>query len=115
MLRLTLLKAACAAIIFGFSLSSLAAETPKVQIPQNEQTPGITAQSAQLVQVDINTADAATIAATLDGIGMVKAEEIVAYRSMFGNFSSIDELLEVQGIGAVTLDKNRSRILIGKN
>ena len=63
-------------------------------------------------QVDINKADALTIAEMLVGVGMVRAEEIVAYRSMFGNFRSIDELLEVPGIGAATLEKNRSRITL---
>jgi competence protein ComEA len=66
----------------------------------------------QAVQLDINSADAATIAAALEGVGMVKAEEIVAYREMFGNFSSIEELLEVKGIGAATVERNRHRILV---
>lgn len=68
--------------------------------------------SVQLQQVDINSADAATIAANLEGIGMAKAREIVAYREMFGSFRSVDELLEVNGIGAVTLERNRHRIQI---
>ncbi len=72
-----------------------------------------TAESEQqLQQLDINSADAAAIAATLDGVGMVKAQEIVAYREMFGHFRSVDELLAVQGIGAATLEKNRHRIVV---
>ena len=63
-------------------------------------------------QVDINKADARTIAEMLVGVGMVRAEEIVAYRTMFGNFRSVDELLDVPGIGAATLEKNRSRITL---
>jgi competence protein ComEA len=70
------------------------------------------AATQQQVQLDINSADAATIAAALEGVGMVKAEEIVAYREMFGNFSSIEELLEVKGIGAATVERNRHRILV---
>lgn len=64
--------------------------------------------------LDINSADAATIAEALDGVGLVKAQEIVAYREMFGNFESVDELVEVQGIGMATVEKNRHRIVIGK-
>ena len=99
MSRWILLKAACAALIIAFSPLLAAAESPQ------ETT-------QQYTQVDINKADAATIASTLDGIGMVKAEEIVAYRTMFGAFASVDELLAVPGIGEATLEKNRSRIVI---
>lgn len=71
--------------------------------------------SQQVVLLDINTADAASIAAALDGIGLVKAQEIVAYREMFGKFESVDELAEVKGIGAATLEKIRHKIAIVKN
>lgn len=67
------------------------------------------------VLLDINAADAATIAAALDGVGLVKAQEIVAYREMFGKFQSVDELAEVKGIGAATIEKNRNRIVIVNN
>ncbi len=60
--------------------------------------------------ININSADAQTIAETLIGVGMVRAKEIVAYREMFGQFETIDELMEVQGIGAATLDKNKHLI-----
>ncbi len=64
---------------------------------------------------DINSADATAIAAALDGIGLVKAQEIVAHREMFGKFRSIDELAEVRGIGVATVEKNRLRIVIVNN
>lgn len=60
--------------------------------------------------ININSADAQTIAETLIGVGMVRAKEIVAYREMFGEFKSLEELMEVQGIGTATLDKNRHLI-----
>ena len=62
--------------------------------------------------VDINTADAATIAATMEGVGMVKAQAIVAFREMVGKFQSLDQLLEVRGIGPETLEKNRHRLTV---
>ncbi|MDO9317601.1 MAG: helix-hairpin-helix domain-containing protein [Gammaproteobacteria bacterium] len=65
-----------------------------------------------LNKVDINTADAATLALALDGIGMAKAQEIVAYRELNGEFKSIEELAEVKGIGEATIAKNRDRIII---
>lgn len=63
--------------------------------------------------IDINTADAATLAAVLDGVGEAKAQAIVAYREEHGPFESVDQLAEVKGIGLKTLEKNRDRISIG--
>lgn len=60
--------------------------------------------------VNINNADAATIAASLDGIGMSKAQAIVAYRHAHGPFKSIDDVGNVKGIGGKTLARNRDAI-----
>jgi competence protein ComEA len=62
--------------------------------------------------VDLNSADAESIAANLDGIGMAKAQAIVAYREQHGAFNSLDDLLQVKGIGAKTLDRNRDMITL---
>jgi len=70
------------------------------------------ADAGEVAQIDINTADAAAIAAALDGVGLVKAQEIVAYREMFGAFKTVDELMEVKGIGPGTLARNRDRITL---
>ena len=102
MSTLKLFRAACAAMLLIFAPFSFAAQAP------DETT-------QQIAQLDINHADAAAIAAALDGVGLVKAEEIIAYRTMFGNFQSVEELLEVPGIGAATLEKNRQRIVISAN
>jgi competence protein ComEA len=63
-------------------------------------------------KVNINTADAATLAAVLNGIGPAKAEAIVAYRSENGPFRSADQLAEVRGIGLATVEKNRDLIVV---
>jgi competence protein ComEA len=52
--------------------------------------------------VNINTADQATLE-TLPGIGPVTATAILQWRDQHGSFSSVDELLEVDGIGEATL------------
>jgi len=62
--------------------------------------------------VNINTADAPTIAKALNGIGIKRAEAIVAYRSTHGPFKSVDELAKVDGIGKATIEKNRANIII---
>ncbi|MDW8479060.1 MAG: ComEA family DNA-binding protein [Xanthomonadales bacterium] len=63
--------------------------------------------------VDINRADASELAAALVGVGMKKAEAIVAHREQHGPFKSADELVKVKGIGLATVERNRDRILVG--
>jgi len=63
-------------------------------------------------QVDVNTADAETIAAELNGVGLSKAKAIVEYRAKHGPFRTVDDLSLVKGIGERTVDKNRSDIQV---
>ncbi len=64
--------------------------------------------------VDVNTADAATIADVLVGVGLQKAAAIVRYREEHGRFSDIYDLTRVRGIGEATVTKNESRIDLGE-
>lgn len=64
--------------------------------------------------VNINTADAKTLAKELDGIGPAKAQAIVEYRQKNGAFKSAEDLLKVEGIGAKVLDQNRDNIRVEK-
>ncbi len=66
--------------------------------------------SGDLVQVNVNTADAATIADVLVGIGMSRARAIVNYREEHGQFKSLDDLSQVIGVGEQTLANNKDRI-----
>lgn len=63
--------------------------------------------------VDINTADANTLAESLTGIGPSKARAIVAFREANGPFKSADQLVAVKGIGLATVEKNREYIRVG--
>ncbi|MFU8821332.1 MAG: ComEA family DNA-binding protein [Gammaproteobacteria bacterium] len=58
--------------------------------------------------VDINTADAATLAKELKGIGPSRAEAIVAWREANGPFESPEDITLVQGIGERVLEDNRA-------
>lgn len=60
--------------------------------------------------VNINTADAATLAKSLDGVGMAKAEAIVKYRKAHGPFQNAAQLVKVKGIGERTVEQNREAI-----
>lgn len=65
--------------------------------------------------VDINSADAKTIAEALTGIGLSKAEAIVAYRAENGPFASADDLSKVKGVGEKTVERNRDLIVTGSS
>lgn len=61
-------------------------------------------------QVNINRADAATIAEMLDGVGMARAEAIVDWREEYGEFRSLEDLTQVSGIGEATVRRNQEKI-----
>jgi competence protein ComEA len=73
---------------------------------------GLALAAAQAGPVNINTANAETLAAELTGIGLSKARAIVAYRTRNGAFESLDQLTAVKGIGARILEQNRGLILL---
>ena len=62
--------------------------------------------------VNVNTASAEEIAASLNGVGLSKAALIVEYREANGPFTHADELVNVKGIGVRTIDKNKEVILL---
>ena len=62
-------------------------------------------------RVNLNTADATQLQ-TLSGIGASKAAKIIAYREQQGPFKSIDDLLNVSGIGEKTLEALRDSICV---
>ena len=64
--------------------------------------------------VDLNTADAATLARELKGIGPARAEAIVAWREAHGPFKSPEDLVKVQGIGERVLEDNRTLLTVSK-
>jgi competence protein ComEA len=68
--------------------------------------------SGDVMTVNVNEADAASIANTLVGIGISRAQAIVDYRDQYGRFYSAQELTSVKGVGQSTVEKNLSRISI---
>jgi competence protein ComEA len=62
--------------------------------------------------VNINTADAATLARVLTGVGQSRAEAIVRYREEHGEFLDVYELANVKGIGERTVEMNEAKILL---
>lgn len=70
-----------------------------------------TEKPTQSTKVNINTADASALE-TLSGIGPAKAAAILAYRQEHGPFRSVDDLLDVSGIGPKVLDQIRDAIVL---
>jgi len=73
--------------------------------------PAKPASSAVLAPINLNSADVAELQ-RLAGIGAVKAQAIVDYRQAHGAFASVDELLEVKGIGKALLKRNRAQLTV---
>lgn len=90
----------------ALSFNVSAAETSQPEAGATEQVQQVS------TPVNLNTADVATLQAELVGIGQVKAQAIVDHRTSNGPFASVDELLEVKGIGPATLEKNRARLSV---
>ncbi|SEP92923.1 competence protein ComEA [Ectothiorhodospira magna] len=63
--------------------------------------------------VNVNEADAQTISRALSGVGMARAEAIVAHREQNGPFTSVHQLTQVRGIGSRTVEQNLDRIVVG--
>lgn len=64
--------------------------------------------------VNINTADAATLAEGLNGVGIKKAQAIVDYRKKHGVFKSINDLASVKGMSDKLIEKNKDVITLGQ-
>ena len=59
--------------------------------------------------IDLNTAAPEDLE-RLPGIGPAKADAIAAYRTEHGPFRTVDQLMEVSGIGEATLEALRPYI-----
>jgi competence protein ComEA len=101
---------AAAALVVALALgASLLAGSTAVVAQEGAQE---VAAAPAVATVNINSADANTLAAGLNGVGQTRAMEIVRYREAYGPFASVEELTEVKGIGKSTLEKNRALITL---
>ncbi|RKZ37901.1 MAG: competence protein ComEA [Gammaproteobacteria bacterium] len=62
--------------------------------------------------LNINAANAETLAEAIKGVGMKRAEAIVAYRQEHGPFKNVDALIQVRGIGQSIVDGSRDRLTV---
>lgn len=94
---LKLLNAIAIALLLAIGAPAIAADKPAPLAPMS---------------VNINTADAQTLATALDGVGASRAKAIVEYREAHGPFRSVDDLAQVKGIGARVVDANRGHLTV---
>jgi competence protein ComEA len=107
-MRTSLLSSLAFALLTSFSVAATAAPTAE----PSATPPAAVQQAEQGAKVNLNTASAETLQKELSGIGAGKASAIVAYRDENGSFTSVDELIEVKGIGKAILDRNRDKLSI---
>ncbi|WP_349971471.1 helix-hairpin-helix domain-containing protein [Pseudomonas caspiana] len=107
-------KAFLSSLLFGLITSASVTVTAAPGSFSEKTAPvgAVIMQEQQTVKVNINTAEAETLQRQLSGIGKGKAEAIVAHREANGEFTSVDELIEVKGIGKALLDKNRDKLAL---
>ena len=108
-MRIAFISSIFLALMVGFS--SVIHAAPSVEATE----PVVAAQvgsGAQVMTINLNTADEATLQRELSGVGAAKAKAIVAYREANGDFASTDELLEVKGIGKAIFEKNRNKVAV---
>ena len=75
-------------------------------------TEEVTAEAKAEARLNINTASAKDLAKGMKGIGIKKAEAIVAHREANGPFKSVEDLLKVKGVGPATLQKNAAKLAV---
>lgn len=68
-------------------------------------------QLSNAAKINLNQANVVQLQ-ELSGIGLKKAEAIIAYRQKNGKFQNIEQLQQVKGIGPVLFAKNKQRLAL---
>lgn len=108
------LVTAILAVLFLVSTEPVIAKSEKgtaAKTTEKVSQSSTTSKSAKKVsgKININTADVKQLT-QITGIGPKTAQKIIDYRKKNGKFKSMDDLLNVKGIGEKTLKKIRSQI-----
>jgi competence protein ComEA len=97
------------------NLAAMLVDGTQILVPKTGNpaagAPGGAAPGSSGGLVNINTASATELE-TLSGIGEVLAGTIVEYRDQNGPFVSVDDLLDVSGIGPATLEEIRDQVTV---
>lgn len=95
------------------NLAGQVTDSMQVVIPSIRETEQAAAEKAQEREglVNLNTAAKAELC-TLSGIGESRAAAIIAYREAHGGFSTVEEIMQVEGIKSGTYEKLKDRIYV---
>jgi competence protein ComEA len=97
------------------NLAAMLVDGTQILVPKTgpavSGVPGAPAPGSSGSLININTASATELE-TLSGIGEVLAGTIVEYRDQNGPFVSVDDLLDVSGIGPATLEEIRDQVTV---
>jgi competence protein ComEA len=98
------------------NLAAPLADGTQILVPKAGPTavsgvPGGTTPGSSGGLINVNTASATELE-TLSGIGEVLAATIIEYRTQNGPFASVEELMDVSGIGPATLDEIRDQVTV---
>jgi len=86
----------------------LVSQADSVYFSQNKQEDHLPTEKS-IINLNLANEDQLT---RISGIGTVTAAKIIAYRNQKGSFKSVDELLNVKGIGKKTLERIRDEVTI---
>jgi competence protein ComEA len=99
----------------ALNLAAPLTDGTQIVVPKKGQTaPGVvagTGSGSPGAPVNINTASESELEA-LDGVGPVTANAIIQYRTEHGPFHTVDDLLDVSGIGPATLEQLRPQVTV---
>ncbi len=104
MMRLSLWMMVVLSVILTAPPGALSLDAPAKEAPLSVSAEG-------LEKVDLNRATVQDLE-SVTGIGPVLARRIIDYRKNSGSFASVDDLLEVQGIGEVKLETLRGQVAV---
>ena len=102
------------AVLEALNLAALLADGTQVLVPREGDTGGTTSTgeaTGVTALVNVNTATNTELEA-LPGIGEVIAQRIIDFRTTAGPFTSVDQLLDVSGIGDAILGSIRELVTV---
>jgi competence ComEA-like helix-hairpin-helix protein len=97
----------------GIGEATLGRMAPYLDVATPPPALGRTPSGGDPPPVDVNRASVDALQ-TLPGVGPALAARIVELRDAKGGFRSVEDLLEVRGIGEATLERLRSRVTVGR-
>lgn len=110
------------AVLAGVNLARIVSDGEQIVVPDAEGSQEAEAAGSATgggggdapaagSQVNLNTADAAALQ-VLSGVGPALAQRIIEWREVNGRFTDVEQLLDVSGIGAKTLEGFRDQVTV---